>query len=151
MLRKILVPVDGTDYSWRALDYAADLAKLSGASLLVLTVNTEEGTMPKGSAQLRSREEMVADQSDDTTVMQIGNEVLGAAKLILEAHPQVDCTYSLVESGQVVDAILEAQEDNGCDAIVIGSREKNFFKGFLKTSTSRAVLDRSSVPVIVVK
>ena len=27
MLKKILVPIDGTEYSWRAMEYAASLAK----------------------------------------------------------------------------------------------------------------------------
>ena len=38
MLKKILVPIDGTEYSWRALEYALGLAKLSGGELVVLMV-----------------------------------------------------------------------------------------------------------------
>lgn len=38
MLKKILVPIDGTEYSWRAMEYAASLAKLSGGHLVILTV-----------------------------------------------------------------------------------------------------------------
>ena len=37
MLKKILVPIDGTEYSWRAMEYAASLAKLSGGHLVILT------------------------------------------------------------------------------------------------------------------
>ena len=33
MLKKILVPIDGTEYSWRAMEYAASLAKLSAVLL----------------------------------------------------------------------------------------------------------------------
>ena len=38
MLKKILVPIDGTEYSWRAMEYAAALAKLSCGHLVILTV-----------------------------------------------------------------------------------------------------------------
>ena len=43
MLKHILVPVDGTDYSWRSLDYAADLAALSGGELFIVTIVREGG------------------------------------------------------------------------------------------------------------
>ena len=59
MLKHILVPVDGTDYSWRALDYAADLAALSGGELFIVTI-VREGGNPIGSAPLRSEEEVEA-------------------------------------------------------------------------------------------
>ena len=38
MLRRILVPIDGTESSWRALEYACELVRLSGGSLVVMTV-----------------------------------------------------------------------------------------------------------------
>lgn len=75
MLKKILVPIDGTEYSWRAMEYAASLAKLSGGHLVILTV-VKPGIKAVGGAPLE--EELV--YSANGPVMQIGNEVLGAAK-----------------------------------------------------------------------
>ncbi len=41
MLKKILVAIDGTEYSWRALEYAMAVAKMNDAELVVLTVAKE--------------------------------------------------------------------------------------------------------------
>ena len=56
MLKKILVPIDGTEYSWRAMEYAASLAKLSGGHLVILTV-VKPGIKAVGGAPLE--EELV--------------------------------------------------------------------------------------------
>ena len=38
MLKKLLVAIDGTEYSWRALEYAIGIAKMAESELVVLTV-----------------------------------------------------------------------------------------------------------------
>lgn len=150
MLKRILVPIDGTDYSWRALDYAAGMAALSGGELIVVTV-TRDGEVPVGSAPLRSAEELAADSSDETAVMQIGNEVLDGAKTIMDAHPGIKCSYLLINGSHIASLINEAREEYDCDVIVIGSRGMGAFKGFWKNSVSRSILNAAPVPVVVVK
>jgi nucleotide-binding universal stress UspA family protein len=85
MLKKILVPIDGTEYSWRAMEYAASLAKLSGGHLVILTV-VKPGIKAVGGAPLE--EELV--YSANGPVMQIGNEVLGAAKHLMDKQ-EIPC------------------------------------------------------------
>ena len=41
MLKKLLVAIDGTEYSWRALEYAIGIAKMAESELVVLTVARE--------------------------------------------------------------------------------------------------------------
>ena len=38
MAKKILAAIDGSEHAWKALDLAADMAKQSGAQLIVLHV-----------------------------------------------------------------------------------------------------------------
>lgn len=41
MLKKLLVAIDGTEYSWRALEYAIGIAKMAESEMVVLTVARE--------------------------------------------------------------------------------------------------------------
>ena len=42
-MNRILVAIDGSEHAWRALDLAADLAKVRGGQLIVLHVVPYEG------------------------------------------------------------------------------------------------------------
>ena len=137
MLKKILVPIDGTEYSWRAMEYAASLAKLSGGHLVILTV-VKPGIKAVGGAPLE--EELV--YSANGPVMQIGNEVLGAAKHLMDKQ-EIPCDYLL--------AIGSRAAEENCDSIVIGSRGFGALEGLLKSSVSKTVIEESELPVIVIK
>jgi nucleotide-binding universal stress UspA family protein len=51
----------------------------------------------------------------------------------------------------VADTVLDAAEQHGAAAIVVGSRGLRGLRSKLLGSTSRAVLERSSLPVVVVR
>ena len=116
MLKKILVPIDGTEYSWRAMEYAASLAKLSGGHLVILTV-VKPGIKAVGGAPLE--EELV--YSANGPVMQIGNEVLGAAKHLMDKQ-EIPCDYLLAIGSRAAEEIIKLSRRENCDSIVIGSR-----------------------------
>ena len=145
MLKKILAPIDGTEYSWRSLEYAANLAKITRGSLVVFTV-VKPGIKAIGGAPL---EEELA-YSANNPVMQVGNEVLGAAKLILDRQ-DVACDYLLSVGDYVAEEILKAAKREMCDTIVIGSRGFGTIEGLLKNSVSRIIVEEANLPVVVVK
>lgn len=145
MLKKILVPIDGTDYSWRAMEYAASLVKLSGGELVVLTV-VKPGVKTVGGQPLE--EEFV--YSANGPVMQMGNEVLDAAKHLMDQQ-EVPCDYLLAVGGKPAEEIIRLSRREKCDSIVIGSRGFGALEGLLKNSVSRVVVEEASVPVIVIK
>ena len=55
MTKKFLVAVDGSDHGWKALDLAANLAKLSDAELVIMHVVPYE-PMPEGLKQFAKAE-----------------------------------------------------------------------------------------------
>ena len=145
MLKKILVPIDGTEYSWRAMEYAASLAKLSGGHLVILTV-VKPGIKAVGGAPLE--EELV--YSANGPVMQIGNEVLGAAKHLMDKQG-IPCDYLLAIGSRAAEEIIKLSRRENCDSIVIGSRGFGALEGLLKSSVSKTVIEESELPVIVIK
>ena len=67
MLKRILVPIDGTEHSWRALEYACELVSYTRGSLVVMTVVS--GRM----------KQHIVEFGSDCLYAQMGDEVLDAA------------------------------------------------------------------------
>lgn len=138
MLRRILVPVDGTEFSWRALEYAVRLAELTSCSLVVMTVVAEDIPQP------------VIECEGDVLYAQMGDDVLDAVHAVLHSK-NIDCTYLLVNGGSVAEAILDVVDSEDCDGIVMGSKGKGLMRGLLHKSVSYAVLAQTKVPITIVK
>ena len=138
MLRRILVPIDGTECSWRALEYACELVRFSGGSLVVMTVDKGQHAEPILAAE------------GDPFFAHIGNEVLDSANAML-AGKNIDCTYLLENGGNVAASILETMQSEGCDGIVLGSRGMGVIEGLFRSSVSQLVLENAEVPVTIVK
>ena len=67
MLKRILVPIDGTEHSWRALEYACELVSYTRGSLVIMTVVS--GRM----------KQHIVEFGSDCLYAQMGDEVLDAA------------------------------------------------------------------------
>lgn len=133
MFKRLLVPIDGTDYSWRALDYACDLASLSGGSLVVMTVSHD-----------------IHAYAFEGGFGHIGDEVLDTAYEMLQGR-NIDCTYLLERDGDVAEQILLAVKEEHCDGIILGSRGLGVVEGFFRSSVSQSVVENADVPVTIVK
>lgn len=130
--------IDGSDYSWRALEYACSLVKLSGGSLVILTVAPKNSPVP------------VLFADGDCMTAQIGDEVLDAARSVMRGQ-KISCSYLLERGGSIAEHILRAEKSEDCDAIVIGSRGFGKLEGLLKNSVSQTIVENADVPVIIVK
>lgn len=130
--------IDGSDYSWRALEYACSLVKLSGGSLVILTVAPKNAPVP------------VLFADGDCMTAQIGDEVLDAARSVMRGQ-KISCSYLLERGGKITEHILRAEKTEACDAIVIGSRGFGKLEGLLKSSVSQTIVENADVPVIIVK
>ncbi len=130
--------IDGSDYSWRALEYACALVKLSGGSLVIMTVAPKNSPVP------------VLFADGDCLTAQIGDEVLDAARSVMRGQ-NINCSYLLERGGKISEHILRAEKTENCDAIVLGSRGFGTLEGLFKNSVSQVILENADVPVIVVK
>ncbi len=61
----------------------------------------------------------------------------------------LDCVALLVQ-GPTVETILREMEKLSVDVVILGSHGKGVFKHLLVGSTSKGVLQKSSIPVLVV-
>lgn len=133
-MQKILVAYDGGDPARRALDTAAELARLTGASLSVVSVvPTHPGRFP-------------VDPWDDTSVH--AQELLEARRLLRERGIEAD----LIEpSGDPAPTIERIAEEGAFDTVVIGSRGLNAMGRILQGSVSEHVATHAKTTVVVAR
>lgn len=145
MLKKVLVLVDGTENSLRALQYSIDLCKLSAGELIVMTsVKTDM----KVTVEAAPLDQELRTQANNEAV-KTGNKVLGAAKDVLDGCG-VQVQYVL-EFGSPAATAMKAVEKFNCDTIVVGSRGLGTLQGILSDSVSKKLVQEAHVPVIVIK
>ncbi|MCO7125275.1 universal stress protein [Sporolactobacillus shoreicorticis] len=140
LFSKILVSYDDSDLAKKALQRAADLARLDESTdldvLNVVTVPTNQFIV--GDVYREVRE----------STLKYGQEVVSRTESVLDTLP--NATHTFVKEGQPVRTILDFANQNGYDLIVIGSRGLSGVKEFLG-SVSHGVVQRSTVPVLIVK
>ncbi len=145
MFKKILVPVDGSEGSWRALNAAVELGSKFGSELCVVNV-----IQPYNNAAL------LAVPLDHATVSQgnselekIGDKVLEMAQERLASYPG-EVKFNL-EVGHPSERIIAMAKKNEVDTIVIGSRGLSGIAEFFLGSVSSKVSQYATVPVLIVK
>lgn len=138
MLKRILVPIDGTEHSWRALEYACELVSYTRGSLVVMTVVSSR------------MKQHIVEFGSDCLYVQMGDEVLDAAHAILSGK-NIDCTYLLENYNDIAESILRAVDEQECDGIVLGSRGMGVLEGLFRNSVSSVIVENANVPVTIVK
>ena len=138
---RLLCPVDFSDSSLRALQFAFSLAEESDAHLTILHV-----------FDWPSDEELLVEQFDTPDLRRLVEE---RARGRLEALVTDDVrTWCKPETklgyGKPYAQILEVAEREGTDLIVIGVRGRNALDLTLFGSTTNQVVRRASCPVLTV-
>lgn len=140
---KILVAIDGSKNSLRALKYTIRLVGKLAEPSQVLLVNAHDDIALRGASQFVGREAVKGYLQDlaDT-------ELAEAIELARKAKVDFD-TRAL--RGQVAQAIAKAATDAGCDLIVLGSKGRTALKDLLIGSVAQRVAALAEMPVTLVK
>lgn len=140
MIRKILLPTDGSDYAERTVQYATDLAKLSGAAVVALYAYNPPISLRKQGAMMEEFRTSLEEEAKEIIAEVAGR--LQAEGLLVTA---------LAVEGPAAEAILRAAENEKPDLIVMGSRGSGGFPGLPLGAVAERVVRMSPVPVLVVK
>jgi len=139
-MTKILIAIDGSKSSLKALDYVVK-RKRQGEDIQAHIVNVQPAIAPRGRLVTRS---MIDDYQTQESEKVFGQSQVKAKKNYLEAD-----AYS--QFGDPTECIVEFARKTKCDEIVIGSRGLGGVKGLLLGSVASKVVQTSPVPVVVVK
>ena len=142
----IVVGVDSSRASKRALSFAASFAAAAKAPLVVVSA----WTSPEREPWMRDLWEDPA-RAADLLAMEFEraqNCVREADSLVHEEHPEVSIVARTPEGDPTEALLTEAQPGS---LVVVGSRGHGGFAGLMLGSVSRDVLRRAEMPVAVVR
>lgn len=151
MTKTYVVAVDGSEHGWKALDLAADLARVSGAKLIVAHV-VRLDPLPeeiKEFARLEGIpvEELVARHRE---MALIADRVVEEGVSRARAKGLEDVEGKVLE-GDVVDEILRLTRESGAELLFVGSRGLSELKGLLLGSVSHKLLQLAPCTVVAVR
>lgn len=141
MYSQIVVGTDGSEPAWGAVRAAADLARLSGATLHVVRgvprpVMLDAG-LGGGAVAIPPSTEALDDASGQLEIQCGGLDVESVETHVVES------------SGS--DAILDVAEAVGADLVVVGSRGMTGAKRFVLGSVPNAISHHAPCSVLIVK
>ena len=145
MYQRILVPVDGSELSERAIVESIDLARQLGAAItgFVAEPLLEVPDIPVSSSALLRE----AQEHDAITAAHARQVLDHFAALAQAAGVPFEGHHAQVQ--RIDRAILDEAESRGCDLIVMVTHGRGAFGEVLYGSQTKAVLAGSHLPLLV--
>jgi len=138
MFQKILVPLDGSELSEKALEYARHLGKEANSIVLLRA----RSTSAFASVGYNIPDEVFAAELETCTQYLQHIE----AKLVAEGYQVI----LELPSGEPAEAILQVAEKDKVDLIVISSHGREGMTRFLVGSVAERVARHAPCPVMIV-
>ncbi len=144
MFNKILVPVDGSEAAWRALEYATALGEKFHSTITIVHVVQAHYTLPT----VGINGEIPFISLNIQEVEATGYKIIELAKERIGDYPTFETN---LEFGHPAERIISLASNNAYDLIVIGSRGLSGISEFFLGSISNNVSQSSPVPVMIIK
>ncbi len=134
--KNILVPIDGSDKSYKALKEAMEIAYLNDIELSVLTVQDDGNLYGRALPILKHNYTRASEM------------ILQEAAAIVNDKVKME---SFVVVGIPKKQIVEFATEQKCDLIVMGATGSNYFERMTLGSTTAYVVNHAPCNVTVVK
>lgn len=152
MLRRILVPIDGSPTSFKALEYALSLGKAFDSELVVTHVADPYDLSPVSdpkTVKIAPGDASVKQTKEDKK--KADEAALTIAKQLAERAGYLKIAFEHSIDKDPAQRILAEAKELGMDAIVMGNRGRGSAKAFFLGSVSTKVVSNATCPVIIVK
>lgn len=133
MAIKVLVAVDGSRHSDRAVEQVVKLAK-SGAALDVTVINVQH---------------YMSIEAQELHLQEYGTEAMQSARRILDAAGVTYGTH--IAMGHAAEKMIEYANAHGTELLVIGTHGLGFANTVLVGSVAKKCVDHSTIPVLLVR
>ncbi|HEY7108218.1 MAG TPA: universal stress protein [Nitrososphaeraceae archaeon] len=138
MFSNILVPVDGSEISYKALETALDVAKQNSSKVTVI----------------HALEKVSTSYLEDENTLQMntgeGQSILDRCRIFAD-EKGVSISTALVEGKPAFATILDFALKDKFDLIVIGSHGISGFKEHMLGSVSNKIVHHALLPILLIK
>jgi nucleotide-binding universal stress UspA family protein len=149
LIHNVLVAVDGSENSDRALDFALDLAEKYGADVTVLNVveSPAMGVVPLEPTAIAGESMVVFAKDLERFHEEILSKAVAHAR---EIKPNLVVSSKLREGDPALEIVAEAKED-GFDVVVVGHRGLDRVREIFLGNISEKVAHLVPCPVVIVR
>ena len=164
-IRKILFTTDLSEGTRVAFDFTSLLACQQGVGIVILHVMEISSSFASAhlagflgedrykeireSQESEARQILIGKKREGALIRDALNDLCQSAKEDLGEN-KVPADEIIVAKGNVVDTILETADEKGCDMIVMGQHTRSTLEEAFLGSTTRRLLRRSRIPVLLV-
>ena len=142
-IKKVLVPIDFSDYSKSALKYAVNFAKSFNAEIILVYV-VEPVIYPPdfsmGQIAMPSINTEWDDRAKDELQKLAKSEIIGAVKV-----------KTIIKTGKPFVEIIETAKEENVDLIIIATHGRSGVEHILFGSTAEKVVRKAPCPVLTLR
>ena len=142
MFRNILVSLDCSPHSQRALEEAIDIARAGNGRLTLLTAVNRPPAWAASS---------VAASAAAVTTLDLEREAVDVMRHAVCRVPDDVPVTTLISRRPIRTALMKAAASGDYDLLVMGSRGRGAFAASLLGSVSHFALNHSQIPVLIVQ
>lgn len=141
-LMKILVAVDGSDISMRAVRFVISLNRKLAKPARVTLLSVDPPPFPGVETRIGAGATRQLHEESLEQMLKGARRSLSRAKLELDERAEI---------GEIADTILKVASKERVDLIVLGSHGRGGVKGILLGSVSSKVMAQTDIPVTIVR
>jgi nucleotide-binding universal stress UspA family protein len=143
-MKRVLIPLDGSDCSLRAVDYLiAERKRRAAADDVEVHLLNVQLAVRGDIGQFVSHDQIAAYQAEESQkALREAQSRLAAAGVNPVAHTGV---------GHAAEVITQTADELGCDHIVMGTHGRGALADLLAGSTTVRVVHQARMPVVLVK
>ncbi|MEZ4670125.1 MAG: universal stress protein [Anaerolineae bacterium] len=141
--KKIVVPLDGSGWSRRALPHAVDIARANQSELILLHVFRPPASDYADTLVLAGQEGQIQQlrEAMEQTLLSAANEL---------RNEDVNVTTRILEGAGVASSICDFVRDENVDLVVMSTHGRTGLARFLFGSVATKVMEGIKVPVMLI-
>lgn len=142
--KKIVVPIDGSGWSERAVPHAVDLARISKGEIILLHVFKPP---------LHEYQDTLALAGEDEQMSRIREDVKNKLKALRSQlrGQNVECRVQVIEAVGIAAQICDYVKEENADLVVMSTHGRSGIARFVFGSVAHKVMQEVDIPVLLIR